>query len=369
MNSLVSSGLTACVAAATAGVIAITPVVTQAPAPARLVQAQTSLAGVSYSVLRNMDPAELAVEFGVRVSEQFAQAPLLPLVLAAQVAGGDPDRVYMQIRQIVDAPLYVADPLIEIARDTLPEGFGGGEAAKIWRDTQFWAATNATRTQIAEALGVDPDQDANYAWVLAQGLLESATRTAEGTALGAVGLLGVAQAVASGDNLAVYQAVKEYIDAPMWAADPAIEGLAQALPESLGGGTNGDPTTPDGDGAIMQFRNKQLIGARDQVRLAAANVLGVRDKVDNTGNVIDSSADTFSRTQLLAANDDNDGGKVNTLKPHVTSLNTALNDAKDKAKERRAKAKANVGNVVKKVREAAGNTAKKLGSKKSSSED
>ncbi|CQD09384.1 hypothetical protein BN970_01828 [Mycolicibacterium conceptionense] len=377
MNSRVSSGLTACVAAATAGVIAITPVVTQAPAPARLVQAQSAL----MASFEGMNQAELVAMFGQRLAEQFAQAPLTPFVLAAQFAAGDNERLFSQIRQIVDSPVYVADPIIEAIAITLPEQFGGGSdhvtntsagdgAFMQFRNNELLGLRDAINAQFASALGVDkPWPNENYTGILAQGLLESATRTVEGTALGAVGLLGVAQAVASGDNLAVYQAVKEYIDAPMWAADPAIEGLAQALPESLGGGTNGDPTTPDGDGAIMQFRNNQLIGARDQVRLAAANVLGVRDKVDNTGNVIDSSADTFSRTQLLAANDDNDGAKVNTLKPHVTSLNTALNDAKDRAKERRAKAKANVGNVVKKVREAAGNTAKKLGSKKSSAED
>lgn len=371
MNSRVASGLTACVAAATAGVIAITPVVT--PTPPRLVDAHAALT----AGFNGMNQVDLGVEFGKRLAEQFAQAPLLPLVLAAQFAAGDGNkRLFSQIRQIVDSPVYVADPLIEAVAITVPNELGGGSdhvtntsegdgAIMQFRNNELLGLRDDINAQFASALGVSNWQalNDNYTAALAAGLQESATNAVTGAALGAVGLVAVAQAVASGDNLEIYKAVKEYIDAPMWVADPAIEGLAEALPESLGGGTDGEGTTQgDADGAIMQFRNKQLIGARDQVRLAAANVLGVEDKVDSTGNVIN----TFNRTQSLAAtNDDDPGSKVNNLKPHVTSLNTALNDAKDKAEKRADKAKANVDKVVNKVKEAADNTAKKLGAKKS----
>lgn len=370
MNSRVASGLTACVAAATAGVIAITPVVT--PTPPRLVDAHAALT----AGFEGMNQVDLGVEFGKRLAEQFAQAPLLPLVLAAQFAAGDGNkRLFSQIRQIVDSPVYVADPLIEAVAITVPDELGGGSnhlpnnangdgAIMQFRNNELLGLRDDINAQFASALGVSNWQalNDNYTAALAAGLQESATNAVTGAALGAVGLVTVAQAVAGGNNLEIYQAVKEYIDAPMWVADPAIEGLAKALPESLGGGTNGVPEDPTGDGAIMQFRNKQLIGARDQVRLAAANVLGVRDEVDSTGNVIN----TFNRTQSLAAtNDDDPGSKVNNLKPHVTSLNASLNDAKDKAEKRADKAKANVDKVVKKVKEAADNTAKKLGAKKS----
>ncbi|MED5815037.1 hypothetical protein VST63_21975 [Mycolicibacterium sp. 050232] len=391
MNSRVASGLTACVAAATAGVIAITPVTT--PTPTRLVDASSTL----MASFGDMNQAELAAEFGKRFVEQVAQAPLLPLILAAQLAANDGNvRLFSQIRQIVDSPVYVADPLIEAIADTVPEALGGGSngspnnnipggadgdgAIMQFRNNELLGLRDDINAQFADALGVNTSwPNENYAAELAEGLLKSAENTVTGTALGAVGLVAVAQAMASGDNLAVYKAVKEYIDAPMWAIDPAIEGIADALPEELGGGTNHVKETSEStgpgvsdDGTIMQFRNKQLIGARDQVRLAAANILNVRDKVDSTGNVLsdDDNDNSLNRTQSLSAtNDDNGGSKVNNLKPHVTSLNTALNDAKDKAKERRAKAKANVDNVVKKVKEAAGSTAKKLGAKKSSSED
>ncbi|TMS46107.1 hypothetical protein [Mycobacterium sp. DBP42] len=377
MSSRVSSGLTACVAVATAGVIAITPVASSTPAPPRVVDAQAAL----MASFEGKDQIALTIIAGERLVDQFLQAPLTPFVLAAQFAGGDSERLFSQIRQIVDSPLYVADPLIEAIAITLPEEFGGGSdhvtntttgdgAFMQFRNNELLGLRDDINAQFASALGVSDwrSLNDNYTAQLAAGLQESALRSVNGVVLGTVGLVAVAQAVASGDNLAIYQAVKEYIDAPLWAADPAIEGLARALPKSLGGGTDGVPTTqaPD-DGALMTFRNKQLIGARDRVRLAAANVLDVRDKVDNTGNVITSS--TLNRTQLLAATDDeaDKGSNVSNLKPHVTSLNAQLNDAKGKAEKRAAKSKANVDRVVKKVKEAAGKTAKKLGSKKAES--
>lgn len=375
MNSRVSSGLTACVAIAGAGAIAITPVVASTPTPPRVVDAQAAL----MADFTGMNQAGLAFLAAQRLADQFVQAPFVPLVLAAQLAAGDNARLYSQIRQIVDSPVYVADPVIEAIAITLPEGFGGGSdhvtntsagdgAFMQFRNNELLGFRDAVNAQVAGALGVSPTVlNDNYAAELAGGVQESAVRSVNGFVLGAVGLVAVAQAMASGDNLEVYKAVKEYIDAPMWAADPAIEGLAEALPVSLGGGTNHDPTDPTGDGALMQFRNEQLIGARDSVRVAAAKVLGVGDKVDSTGNVITN----LNRNQLLSATDDKSdtGSKANNLKPHVTTLNAQLNDAKDKAGKRADKAKANVDRVVKKVKQAAEKTAKKLSPKKASSED
>ena len=374
VNSRVSSGLAACVAVATAGVVAITPVAVSTPTPTRVLDASTAL----MASFEGMNQAGLVFMAGQRLADQFVQAPLTPFVLAAQLVAGDNERLFSQIRQIVDSPVYVADPLIEAIAITLPAEFGGGSdhvtntsagdgTFMQFRNNELLGLRDDINAQFAQVLDVDtPWPNDNYTAALAQGLQESAVRSVNGAVLGAVGLVSVAQAVASGDKLAVYKAVKEYIDAPMWVADPAIEGLAEALPAGLGGGTNHDPTDPTGDGTLMQFRNNQLIGARDSVRIAAANVLGVRDKVDSTGNVIASNS--LNRSQLLSATDDKSDQKpkVNNLKPHVTNLNAALDGAKDKAEKRREKAKANVDKVVKKVREAADKTAKKLGSKKGS---
>lgn len=374
VNSRVSSGLTACVAVATAGVVAITPVAVSTPTPTRVLDASTAL----MASFEGMNQAGLVFMAGQRLADQFVQAPLTPFVLAAQLVAGDNERLFSQIRQIVDSPVYVADPLIEAIAITLPAEFGGGSdhvtntsagdgTFMQFRNNELLGLRDDINAQFAQVLDVDtPWPNDNYTAALAQGLQESAVRSVNGAVLGAVGLVSVAQAVASGDKLAVYKAVKEYIDAPMWVADPAIEGLAEALPAGLGGGTNHDPTDPTGDGTLMQFRNNQLIGARDSVRIAAANVLGVRDKVDSTGNVLANNS--LNRSRLLSAADDKSDQKpkVNNLKPHVTNLNAALDGAKDKAEKRREKAKANVDKVVKKVREAADKTAKKLGSKKGS---
>lgn len=360
VNSRVSSGLTACVAVATAGVVAITPVAVSTPTPTRVLDASTAL----MASFEGMNQAGLVFMAGQRLADQFVQAPLTPFVLAAQLVAGDNERLFSQIRQIVDSPVYVADPLIEAIAITLPAEFGGGSdhvtntsagdgTFMQFRNNELLGLRDDINAQFAQVLDVDtPWPNDNYTAALAQGLQESAVRSVNGAVLGAVGLVSVAQAVASGDKLAVYKAVKEYIDAPMWVADPAIEGLAEALPAGLGGGTNHDPTDPTGDGTLMQFRNNQLIGARDSVRIAAANVLGVRDKVDSTGNVIASNS--LNRSQLLSATDDKSDQKpkVNNLKPHVANLNAALDGAKDKAEKRREKAKANVDKVVKKVREA-----------------
>lgn len=374
VNSRVSSGLAACVAVATAGVVAITPVAVSTPTPPRVLDASTAL----MASFEGMNQAGLVFMAGQRLADQFVQAPLTPFVLAAQLVAGDNERLFSQIRQIVDSPVYVADPLIEAIAITLPDELGGGSdhvtntsagdgAFMQFRNNELLGLRDDINAQFAQVLDVDtPWPNDNYTAALAQGLQESAVRSVNGAVLGAVGLVSVAQAVASGDKLAVYKAVKEYIDAPMWVADPAIEGLAEALPAGLGGGTNHDPTDPTGDGALMQFRNNQLIGARDSVRIAAANVLGVRDKVDSTGNVLANNS--LNRSRLLSAADDKSDQKpkVNNLKPHVTNLNAALDGAKDKAEKRREKAKANVDKVVKKVREAADKTAKKLGPKKGS---
>lgn len=371
MNSRVASGLTACVAAATAGVIAITPVVT--PTPPRLVEGAAAL----MADFNGMNQVDLGVEFGKRLAEQFAQAPLLPLVLAAQFAAGDGNkRLFSQIRQIVDSPVYVADPLIEAVAITVPTELGGGSDHKTntsegdgaimqFRNNELLGLRDDINAQFASAFGVSNWQalNDNYTAALAAGLQKSATNAVTGAALGAVGLVAVAQAVASGDEVAIYQAVREYIDAPLWAADPAIEGLAQALPQSLGGGSDGDfHTQALADGALMTFRNKQLWGATHNTRVAVANVLNV--DLDAQDNPVEPDA-LVQRNTLSATNDNDSGSKVNNLKPHVTSLNTALNDAKDKAEKRADKAKANVDKVVKKVKEAADNTAKKLGAKKS----
>lgn len=81
------------------------------------------------------------------------------------------------------------------------------------------------------------------------------------------------QAFVAGDYKTVNTIIGDVVDGPQWAIDPAIEALAQKLPKPLGG-TNGDSYTPeaggthgpDADGSLMEFRNTQMLLARDTAR-------------------------------------------------------------------------------------------------------
>ena len=101
-------------------------------------------------------------------------------------------------------------------------------------------------------------------------------RLAEGTALAPLGLIPITQAIASGDKEDLYVAIRQYIDAPLWVADPTIDAFAEVLAPPLGG-TDGihEVETPGVDGQLIQFRDKVLWGATSRVRESVADVLGV----------------------------------------------------------------------------------------------
>ena len=101
-------------------------------------------------------------------------------------------------------------------------------------------------------------------------------RLAEGTALAPLGLIPITQAIASGDKEDLYVAIRQYIDAPLWVADPTIDAFAEVLAPPLDG-TDGihEVETPGLDGQLIQFRDKVLWGATSRVRESVADVLGV----------------------------------------------------------------------------------------------
>jgi hypothetical protein len=82
-------------------------------------------------------------------------------------------------------------------------------------------------------------------------------------------------ALAQGQNAAAQAILKEIVDGPQWAADPAIYAFDDLLPEPLGGDDANNPRQPDADSAISQFRAAVLIAARDDVNEAIADSLGV----------------------------------------------------------------------------------------------
>lgn len=293
--------MTAGVALVGAGAIAITPMTVPTAASHRVVDAATTLTasfeGMSQEVLIGMTVGRLA--------EQFVQAPLVPLVVAAQVAGGDEERLYMALKQLVDMPLYVADPAIEAIANTLPESLGGGSdhltnktddgAFMQFRNTELLGLRDKTSHAIGDALGVDGSvTEANYTWDLVQGLQTSAVRVASTAVTAPLGLIPIAQAIAKGEDgkLDLYMAIRQYTDAPLWAADPTISGLARALPESLGGATTFDAAGRPTDGGMGDFRLKAWETTRD-TRVAIAKGLGLNpggddSPLDSDGNERDS---------------------------------------------------------------------------------
>jgi hypothetical protein len=114
----------------------------------------------------------------------------------------------------------------------------------------------------------------------------SAERTVTGLASTPVGLATAAIALAQGQNPAAQAILKEIVDGPQWAADPAIYAFDDLLPEPLGGDEANNPRQPDADSAISQFRAAVLIAARDDVNEAIADSLGVGPATQPTGNEV-----------------------------------------------------------------------------------
>ncbi len=279
-------GIAAGVAIVGAGAIALAPVAPPAST------ARTTTVPVALTAAYTEPPLELFALSAQRAIGGLALAPLNPLIMAVAIAGGDEELLYAALRQSIDAPLWVADPSLEAIAQILPEELGGGTGQESttttddgallqFRNDVLWAGTDELRTAIADALGVPAGANDNPAAVLAEGFVRSASNLATGAVLAPLGIIPIAQAIAAGDEEGLYRAVRQYIDAPLWVADPAIEAVAEVLPDSLGGGTDGDPrTTGPADGAVMQFRNDVLWRATEQTRSLVATALDVDPDLD-----------------------------------------------------------------------------------------
>ncbi|OBA87896.1 hypothetical protein A5662_25600 [Mycobacteriaceae bacterium 1482268.1] len=108
----------------------------------------------------------------------------------------------------------------------------------------------------------------------------SAQRSVAGLATTPIGLAAAAAALAQGQNEDAQEALSEIIDGPLWAADPAIYALDDLLPEPIGGDAKNEPTEADPDSAISQLRAAVLIAARDDMKEAVADALGVGNALD-----------------------------------------------------------------------------------------
>lgn len=107
---------------------------------------------------------------GERAVTSAVGAPLGLIPIAEAVSNGSKEQLYIAIRQYIDAPLWTVDPTIDALALALPKPLGGtdlnhetpsaadGQLAQF-RDNVLWRATAATRTPIANVLGVDPNLD------------------------------------------------------------------------------------------------------------------------------------------------------------------------------------------------------------------
>ena len=142
-------------------------------------------------------------------------------------------------------------------------GVDGDGVVVQFRDNVLWAATNAIRTPIRDALGaVEPAPTENPVATIGAGLGESAVRFVEGAALAPLGLIPIAQAIANGDKEDLYLAIRQYIDAPLWVADPTIDAVVDVVDTETGA-------------EINRFRDETLWGATFRTREIVADTLGV----------------------------------------------------------------------------------------------
>jgi hypothetical protein len=251
-------------------------------------------------------PAKLAElgagvgESGLRLAQSSLQGLLGPIALAQAL--GDDEAVKAIIADYVDGPLYIADPTIFALDNILPAPFGGDTS-----DTPQYSQGSdilkfrvqvlyALREAIKDALGVqpstsgfavnaatpDPVGDPVFTVTrLAQGLGESGERLLTDTALGLLGPVAAAQALAKGDNEGLYKVVESYVDAPLHIADPTIFAIDDVLPKPFGGDPSTDPKAMNGS-IVSKFRADVLIPARDAIKPGLKNVLGVPKPADDT---------------------------------------------------------------------------------------
>ncbi|WNG91773.1 hypothetical protein [Mycobacterium sp. ITM-2016-00318] len=309
MTTRVQCGVSAGLAIVGASVLAVAPLTLPMPSQAAPVTAEIELTATP------LEQAAILVQgfadSGFRAGSSAALTPLSPVLAGAALAYGDEDRAYSVIRQSLDAPLWTADPTIDAFATVLPRELGGGtdgvhesdngtDGALInFRDDVLWATTNAVRTQIRDAIGADDSQvNQNYAAVVGAGLLASGERFVTSAAGAPLGLIPIAQAIASGSEEELYIAIRQYIDAPLYIADPTIDALAVALPQPLGGTDLNHETPSPADGQLAQFRDNVLWRTTAAVRAPIANVLGVDPNLDKDNL---PSASNVTNTQAFGA--------------------------------------------------------------------
>lgn len=233
-------------------------------------------------------PAHIAaglVASAIRTGQGIVLAPQQFAALVSTISTGDKTTASEAIRDIIDGPLWSADPTILSLWDAAPAPIGGeGEpSGAVWDFREQWrgaaldfedfilgALYPASTSGIAAAVATDPLQAfiddvknqveisgadrvnnpqevplANAPAHIAAGLAASAIRTVQGLVLAPQQIAKLAADLSTGDDNAASAAIVDLIDGPLWSADPALLSVWEAAPKPIGG---------EGAGAVWQFR-------------------------------------------------------------------------------------------------------------------
>jgi hypothetical protein len=342
MKERVQCGVTAGVAVVGASVMAIAPVAVPMPTAQRNrpVTSTVELAAAA-NPLEVLAPG--LTESGQNVAGTAALTPLSPAVAAIAIAAGDNDLLYSVIRQSIDAPLWAADPTIDALANALPDQ---ADAIHGFRDDVLWAATNAIRTPIGQALGADePAPGENPVRDFAEALARSGERLVGDTAIAPLGLVAIAGALAEGNKEDLYLAIRNYIDAPLHIVDPVLgtdpknpapEGLKKILPGSADD--------------IQDFRDNVLWKATFNTREPIRKAL---DLPEGTGDAAPAEKKTTAELTNLTVGADNAtktganatkdaGGKDSDNRRPVSTALKAINNQLRESAERLGQAAKNL---------------------------
>ena len=139
--------------------------------------------------------------------------------------------------------------------------------------------------EVVKSVSADVALAAAYHQTPVEALATSGQRTVESLASAPLGLVAAAQAIAGGNNEAAYTILKNFVDGPLYVADPTIYALDDLLPAPIGGDPANE-TTQRGTSLITQFRADVLYTAREDVGEALRDSLGVGTATQPAGNAV-----------------------------------------------------------------------------------
>jgi hypothetical protein len=307
MKERVQGAVTAGVALVGAGVMAAAPAAQQAPEVLRSVNADVALAAALTGT-----PAENLALSAERTVTGLVGAPIGLATAAVALAQGTPAQnaaAVAILKEVVDGPLWAADPAIYAFDDLLPAPVGGSPGnvqesrgtslITQFRADQLIAARDDINEAISDALIVGPlnvqpagnEVSPTYAAArLGAGLAVSGVRAAQSAVTAPLGLVAVAEGLQeslnTGDNTNLYLALQAYIDGPNYVTDPIVFAADDVAPKPVGGDPVTDPANMN-QSEITRLRGNVLLAPRDAVRNLVAGNLGV-DPVD--GHDVTSSS-------------------------------------------------------------------------------